>query len=70
MVDSRIREETGTLVPQDPGPWAEQVPDIEDPDRREYVAAIAAAMDERTERLGEFTAETAPVWDSRSRAGS
>ena len=62
VVDSRIREETGTLVPQDPGPWAEQVPDIEDPARREYVAAVAVAMDERTERLGEFTAETEPVW--------
>ena len=66
VVDSRIREETGSLVPQDPGPWAEQVPDIEDPDRREYVAAIAAAMDERTERLGEFTAEAAPVWATRA----
>ena len=38
MVDARIREETGSLVPQDPGPWAERVPDIEDPARREYVA--------------------------------
>ena len=26
VVDARIREETGTLVPQDPGPWAERVP--------------------------------------------
>ena len=62
VVDARIREETGTLVPQDPGPWADQVPDIEDPARREYVAAVADAMDERTGRLGEFTAETEPVW--------
>ena len=65
VIDSRIRETTGTLVPQDPGPWADQVPDIEDPAHREYVAAVAAAMDERTERLGEFTAETGPVWAAR-----
>ena len=30
MVDARIREHTGALVPQDPGPWADRVPDIED----------------------------------------
>ncbi len=66
VIDSRIREATGTLVPQEPGPWADQVPDIEDPARREYVTAIAAAMDERTERLGEFTAEAAPVWAVRA----
>ena len=65
MIDSRVREETGSLVPQDPGPWADQVPDIEDEARREYVAAVAAAMDERTDRLGEFTAEAAPVWATR-----
>ena len=37
VIDARIREETGTLVPQEPGPWADRVPDIEDPARREYV---------------------------------
>jgi len=65
VIDSRIREETGSLVPQEPGLWADRVPDIEDEARREYVTAIAAAMDERTERLGEFTAEAAPVWAVR-----
>ena len=62
VIDSRIREETGSLIPQDPGPWADRVPDIEDEARRNYVTAIAAAMDERTERLGEHTAEAAPAW--------
>jgi len=66
VIDARIREKTGTLVPQEPGPWADRVPDIEDPARREYVTAVAAAMDERTERLGEFTAEAAPVWAVRA----
>ena len=67
VVDARIREETGTLVPQDPGPWADQVPGHRGPARREYVAAVADAMDERTERLGEFTAETEPVWAPQPR---
>ncbi len=66
VIDARIREETGSLVPQAPGSWAERVPDIEDPGRREYVAAVAGAMDERTERLGEFTAEAQPVWAVRA----
>ena len=66
VIDARIREHTGTLVPQDPGPWADRVPDIEDAGRREYVGQLAEAMDARTERLGEFTAEAPPVWAARA----
>ena len=62
VIDTRIREAHGALIPQDPGPWADRVPDIEDPARREYVTQVAAAMDARTERLGEHTADTEPVW--------
>ena len=49
VIDARIREHTGTLVPQDPGPWADRVPDIEDAGRREYVGQLAEAMDGRTD---------------------
>lgn len=66
VVDSRIREQTGALVPQPAGPWSAQVPEIENPSRREYVTALAAAMDERKERLGEFTAECPPPWALRA----
>ena len=57
VIDSRVREETARLVPQPAGPWSARVPEIDDPARREYVTALAKTMDERTERLGEFTAE-------------
>jgi conjugative relaxase-like TrwC/TraI family protein len=62
VIDGRIREQTGSLVPQDPGSWVDRVPDIEDSGRREYVGQLAEAMDARTERLGEFTAKAGPVW--------
>jgi hypothetical protein len=62
VVDGRIRDQVGSLVPQDPGPWAERVPDIADPERAAYAAQLAEAMDARTDRLGEFTAEAQPVW--------
>ena len=66
VIDSRIREQIGSLVPQRPGPWAERVPEIEDSARQEYVTALAEAMDQRTERLGEFTAEAPPIWAARA----
>ena len=54
-------------MPQRPGPWTERVPEIKDDDaRREYVTALAEAMDQRTGRLGEFTAEMPPVWATRA----
>jgi conjugative relaxase-like TrwC/TraI family protein len=66
VLDDRIREQTSGLVPQPVGPWAERVPDLGDPDRTEYVRQLAAAMDERKERLGEHTAEAAPAWARRA----
>jgi conjugative relaxase-like TrwC/TraI family protein len=62
VIDDRVREQTAGLVPQPAGPWSEQVPEIADPARQAYVAAVAEAIDERTERLGEFTAEASPIW--------
>ena len=62
VIDSRIREETGMLVPAAPLPWAERVPEAQDPDKARYLAEIAAAMDERKTRLGEHAAEHEPGW--------
>ncbi|HEX3922112.1 MAG TPA: MobF family relaxase [Streptosporangiaceae bacterium] len=66
VIDARIREQTGSLVPEAPGSWASRVPDIEDPERREYVAQLAEAMDARADRLGEHTAGQQPVWAVRA----
>lgn len=66
VIDDRVREATAALVPQPAGSWAERVPDISDPARRGYVTAVADAIDERTERLGEHAAEASPIWARRT----
>ena len=50
------------MVPLPPRPWSEQVPALADPERRAYVAEIAALMDARTDRIGEHTASHPPPW--------
>ncbi|HEY2261681.1 MAG TPA: helicase C-terminal domain-containing protein, partial [Streptosporangiaceae bacterium] len=51
VLDARIRPRTDPLLPQSQGPWTGRVPDLPDPDRRAYLARIAAMMDDRTRRL-------------------
>ena len=60
VLDARIRNRSGTLVPLSPRPWSEQVPALADPARRAYVAEIAALMDARKDRIGEHAASHPP----------
>jgi conjugative relaxase-like TrwC/TraI family protein len=60
VVDSRIRDQVASLVPLPARSWTEQVP--ENAAHPAYVAELAEAMDARKERLGQFTAEAAPLW--------
>ena len=62
VLDARIRERVHPLLPQPQGPWAERIPDLPAPDRHAYLSEIAAMMDDRTQRLGQHTAQTAPAW--------
>jgi hypothetical protein len=62
VLDARIRHRLGVLVPLPPRPWSEQVPALADPERQAYVAAIAALMDARTDRIGEHAASHPPSW--------
>ena len=62
VIDARIRQRIYPLLPQPQAPWAERVPGLPDPDRRAYLAEIAAMMDGRIQRLGRHAAETAPAW--------
>jgi hypothetical protein len=62
VIDARLRRRTGALVPRPAGPWAEQLPAIADPERREFAAQIAAAMDARKDRIGEYAADSALPW--------
>ena len=50
------------MVPLPPRPWSEQVPAPADPERRAYVAEIAALMDARKDRIGEHAASHPPAW--------
>jgi hypothetical protein len=66
VLDARIRPHVHPLLPQPQPPWTERVPDLPDPGRRAYLAQIAALMDDRTRRLGQHTAQTAPPWAIRA----
>jgi conjugative relaxase-like TrwC/TraI family protein len=60
VIGARIRDDVASLVPLPADPWSPQVP--EEVPRPEYATALAAAMGARKDRLGEFTAEAAPLW--------
>ena len=62
VLDARIRQRVDPLLPQPQGPWAERVPQLPDPERRAYLAEIAAMMDGRKQRLGQHTAQIGPAW--------
>jgi conjugative relaxase-like TrwC/TraI family protein len=62
VLDARIRHRIDPLLPQPQGPWTSRVPQLPDPARRTYLTSIAALMDDRTRRLGQHTAQTAPAW--------
>ena len=62
VLDARIRPRVYPLLPQPQGSWISRVPQLPDPARRAYLTGIAALMDDRTRRLGQHTARTAPAW--------
>ena len=62
VMDARIRPRVHPLLPQPQGPWASRVPALPDPERRAYLAQIAAMMDDRTRRLGQHLAQHPPPW--------
>ena len=62
VLDARIRTRLGDAAPADLRPWSERVPETGDPDRDTFLRELAAAMDDRKERLGEFTAQYSPAW--------
>ena len=62
VIDARLRHRLGSLVPLPPRLWSAQVPALADPERRAYVAEIAALMDARKDRVGEHAAEHALPW--------
>jgi hypothetical protein len=62
VIDARIRNRIGSLVPLPAGPWSARVPAIADPERRAYITQIAELMDARRKRLGAYAADHALPW--------
>jgi hypothetical protein len=62
VIDARIRNRTGSLVPLHSRPWSAQVPALPDPARRAYITEIAALMDARKDRIGQHAADHQPAW--------
>jgi hypothetical protein len=62
VLDARLRHRTGALIPRPAGSWAAQLPDIADPERREFAVQVAAATDARKDRIGEHAAASAFPW--------
>jgi hypothetical protein len=60
VIDARLRYRLGTPVPLPAAPWSAQVPQIAGPGRRAYIGQIAALMDARKDRIGEYAAEHTP----------
>ena len=65
VLDARMRAMVEPIVPLPLSPWRERVPEIADPERQEYVRRLAAAMDERKERIGEHAVQAQPEWALR-----
>jgi hypothetical protein len=62
VLDWRIRQQTAGMPALAARPWTEQVPETGEPDTGRYARELAQAMDDRTRRLGEHTAEHPPAW--------
>jgi hypothetical protein len=62
VVDARIRRSVNAMTPRPPGRWADRVPEVADPQIREYLGQLATLMDERRDRIGQHAAEYQPAW--------
>jgi conjugative relaxase-like TrwC/TraI family protein len=62
VLDHRIRARTAGQVPQPAENWSQRVPETADPAHQQYLRELAAAMDDRTERIGEHLAARPPAW--------
>jgi hypothetical protein len=57
VLDWRIRQAIGAAVPLPSLPWSDQVPDMLTPEHQAFADGIAAAMDDRAERIGEHATD-------------
>src|SRR5262249_62361441 len=62
VIDARMRRTVSTMTPRPTRAWADRVPDVADPQIREYLRKLATLMDERRERIGQHAIEHQPAW--------
>ncbi|MGH3393499.1 MAG: AAA family ATPase, partial [Streptosporangiaceae bacterium] len=62
VLDSRLRRTLDGIQPQLPGAWSTRVTDAGSDEINRYLRELAEAMDDRTRRLGEHTAQIQPAW--------
>jgi conjugative relaxase-like TrwC/TraI family protein len=62
VIDARIRRRIAGMVPLPQPVWAQRTPGDLAQGHRQYAADLAAAMDQRTQRIGEHAAEDQPPW--------
>jgi conjugative relaxase-like TrwC/TraI family protein len=62
VIYGRLHRITDGLVPEPEKPFAERVPQVDDPEIQEYLGQLGPAQDERRERLGEHAAEISEPW--------
>jgi conjugative relaxase-like TrwC/TraI family protein len=66
VLDARIRKMTADLPPQTWDSWTARLPQFADPELRQYMAEVAAAMDDRQRRIGEHAAQQRPLWATQA----
>jgi hypothetical protein len=62
VTDARMRASVTAMTPLPVGRWAGRVPEVADPEMRDYLGQLAVLMDERRERIGEHATEHQPAW--------
>jgi conjugative relaxase-like TrwC/TraI family protein len=66
VLDARLRRALDGTQPQPSAPWTTRVPETGNADINRYLRELADAMDDRTRRLGQHTAQTQPAWALRT----
>jgi hypothetical protein len=62
VLDARMRQSVNAMTPRPGLRWTDQVPEVADPELRDYLGMLATLMDERRDRIGQHAAEHQPAW--------
>jgi hypothetical protein len=66
VLDARIRTMTGEPPPKTWDSWTARLPRFADPELGQYMAEVAAAMDDRQRRIGQHAAQERPLWATQA----